>query len=144
MKYRIIGWVIGIVILVPIVIILHLNGNNDDKQQIPPIVYEQEPEIESVKDVYVTDNLNDENSSIVTEPSTAVSFWYVYFHASVKSGESIFDGYKVIQISHPYFDVNEARLKLVSTATDADYVGVTFFKRVPLETYNAYITTEKP
>lgn len=100
--------------------------------------------IESGKDVYVTDNMNDENSAMVTEPSTTVSYWYIYYDVHIVKGDSRYQGWKVISLPTPYFDTYKAVRILVPTFVDEDYVGIQFFKRVPIETYTAFLKDEKP
>ena len=108
-----------------------------------PIISNQDEESQSEtsqgKDVYVTDNINDENVSKVTESSNTVSYWYISYHASLKKDDNMFDGYKVVSIDVPYYDVYKIRKAAVPYVKDEDYVGINFFKRVPFETYKAYL-----
>lgn len=97
-----------------------------------------ETEVITGKDVYVSDNMNDESSAIVN-PNETVSYWYVSYTARIKKPESEYVGYKVISIPHPYFDVKSAIFEITPKYTEEDYVGISFFKRVPFETYKAYI-----
>ncbi len=114
-------------------------GSINEKDK-PPVKVKQieEPEIIAGQDVYVSDNMNDESSSIVTEPSTTVSYWYVSFSAHIKSSDASYNGYRVVVIQHPYFDINDAIHAIVPAYVEDDYVGITFFKRVPFETYKSF------
>jgi hypothetical protein len=104
---------------------------------------EQASDVEPPKEVYTTDNINDENSAKVTEPSNAVSYWYVYFEAKVASPENEWEGFKIIELPTPYFDVDVANNTILPSGKENDFVGIHFFKRVPFETYNAYLQNRK-
>jgi len=95
------------------------------------------------KDVYVTDNINDENLGIVTEPLTTVSYWYVTYNVHIADGDKRWEGWQVLELKAPYFDTYAVIYQLVPAFVKEDYVGIDFFKRVPLETYQAYIRDTK-
>lgn len=123
------------------ILLLCCVGCTEKKVPETPVVVETpEGEFEVNKDVYVTDNINDENSGIVTEPNTTISFWYIFYE--VKSGDNQYEGYKIVQLPYPYFDLNKVQLAILPTADEKDYVGIKFFKRVPLETYKSYLANK--
>lgn len=126
-------------------IITMIDSCREDKHEPIPIISKPmvvsepvETPVEVGKDIYVTDNMNDENSAIV-DSVTAASFWYVYYNAHIVKTDSRYAGYMVIQLSTPYYDVNEAMHKILPTIAIDDFVGVEFFKRVPLESYQSYL-----
>lgn len=130
--------------LAVILLTIFLNKTDEPKTQITNVVEvpSEEEEITSSKDVFVTDNINDENSAIISEPSNTVSFWYVYYNVHIKTNDVTYNGYSIIRCTHPYFDVEEAVLSILPNYTKNDFVGIQFFKRVPLESYNAFIKFE--
>lgn len=80
---------------------------------------------------FVTSDMNDSTDAVVTKE--AVSYWYVYY-----TFNSEYEGYKVVEISKPYFDLSEAITKIRPNYIEKDFVGIQFFKRVPFETYESY------
>jgi len=129
---------ITILVILSILLLCCIGCTDKKYNDVAPVVLETpEGEFEVGKDIYVTDNMNDENSSTVTEPITTVSYWYVFYEVGgIVNG---YKGYKVIQLSTPYFDVCKAQLSILPTAGEKDYVGIEFFKRVPIETYKSYL-----
>ena len=101
-------------------------------------IVEEEP----VKDVYITDNINDENSSILTESNNTVSYWYVYYNVHRAKPENFWTGYDVVELSTPYFDISSAIIIIFPQYTDEDFVGIEYFKRVPIETYKLHKEAE--
>lgn len=98
--------------------------------------------MESGKDVYVTDNMNDENLATITD-SSPVSYWYVDYSVHVAKSDSRYEGWQVIQLTHPYYDTYEAVHAILPTYIKEDYVGVHFFKRVPFEVYKSFLKDSK-
>lgn len=88
--------------------------------------------------VYVTPDITDSVDATITVNKDTVSYWYVYFTVHIKSGDNSYNGYKVIKIAKPYYDIPLAINAIVPNSKDEDYIGVEFFKRVPYETYKSY------
>jgi len=113
---------------------------SDEKPK--PTAKETSTEVELdplIKEVYITDSINDENLATVTEPLTKASYWFVKYELSVKSTQVEMRGWMVVELSTPYFDTHEAVIKIYPQYKEEDYVGLDFFKRVPYETYQSYI-----
>lgn len=135
----------GLVIICFIGLAMVINTLESHENKKQPVAIEEpiEAEIIAGKDVYLTDNINDESSAVITETSTTVSYWYIYYNAHIKSSDARYTGYEIVELSTPYFDIHSAIIKVIPTyKNDEDFVGIEYFKRVPFETYKSYKDNE--
>ena len=66
------------------------------------------------------------------------TYWYVTYDTHIANNDVRYNGYTVIVLETPYFDIEQAIKQIVPKYTTADYVGINFFQLVPVETYKAF------
>lgn len=116
------------------------------KVPVAPKVEQFPIEIDSVtepaiKEIYVTDSINDENSSVVTESLNAKSYWFVKYETEPAEGSGL-RGWTILELQTPYFDVVPVVHQILPTYKHEDFVDIIFFKRVPYQTYLSYKNTQ--
>lgn len=102
------------------------------KSSIPASVLENRV----VEKEYITPDMNDSADAVVSKVS--VSYWYVYYNIHIKSSDAQYKGYEVVELTTPYFTIEETITILLPKYKDEDFVGIEFFKRVPYETYKSF------
>ena len=120
--------------------------SSDEEQVSAPKPTENVTEERTViKKVYVPEESFDEYDPYNGEiTETSSSYWYVYYE--YKDKEVNYDGYRVVEIDVPYYDVNKIILAIKPELNNEDfwrednpiYLGVKFFHRVSFETYMKY------
>lgn len=135
------GLLVVLGIIVAIAVIFYMGNSNHEAKKNQRAVIEHatsESDVHEnktvIKKVYVTEEDFDEydpyNGDITTSQA---SYWYILYESRFVRG------YNVIEIDVPYPDI----IKMVNKVknglkTDIEYVQISFFKRVPFETYRTY------
>lgn len=130
-------------LLVPILVLV--GCGEEEPVHLPKKSENVEVERTVIKKVYVPEESFDEYDPYNGEiTETSASYWYVCYE--YKDDKDNYEGYKVVEIDVPYYDVNKVILAIRPDLNNEDFykedngiwLGVRFFHRVSFETYKNY------
>lgn len=126
-------------------ILVLVGCSEEEPVHVPKKQQNVEVERTVIKKVYVPEESFDEYDPYNGEiTETSASYWYVYYE--YEDGTDNYQGYKVVEIDVPYYDVNKVILAIRPDLNNKDFykedngiwLGVKFFNRVSFETYRNY------
>ena len=98
----------------------------------------EEPKDDDDYNYYDQFDNHHESEPDIEDTIDGISYWYVAYDVHIKKGSKRWDGYQLIRLNTPFFDILKVRMLVVPNAMEEDLVRILFFLEIPKESYKKY------